>query len=160
MREQSKQLKNLNYEINTLSKYRSLILSKHFITATLLISVYYLTIHRYTLSPVSIALVLNVFPPILKSQLVEKFKKEHVFKLKLLKKKVQYTRLDYIANLISFIFTLFLILLWQINFNGLIHKSIFIKIYPSLVLFGSLFIGLLSFFYYSIKMRLDLANNK
>jgi hypothetical protein len=156
-------------EIRLIAKYRALIISKYFITLLLCIMSLYLGIMRYALSPFYILLVLNILPPVLnhvireysgKNRLLSDIRKDQPFKLKLLKNKYKYTRLNYVSNSISYLSALLLIGMWQYNYSASENMIDLIVPVPVIILAAGIFVRLLGIIFYQLKLSYDLSHNR
>lgn len=157
-------------EIRLISQYHSLIISKYVITFCLFICSYFIGYWDYAMSPVYIVLLLNVFPPLLVyifSQNIHKnsnkFYHELIidtpFILSSLKKKYHYSREQYIANSISFLFSLLLLILWQYNYLTWTEIDLRVLYLPSLIVIIGILVRFIGIIFYQIKLPHDLFHN-
>lgn len=156
-------------EIRAIAKFRSLIISRYFITLLLLIVSLYLGFIRYALSPFYILLALNVLPAILnnvfkeyacKSKLLSDITKDQPFKLNYLKGKYKYSRLNYVSNSISYLITLLLIGLWQYNYSNSGNIKELIIYIPAIILVIGVLLRFLGNVFYQLKIHYDLSHNR
>lgn len=158
-------------EIRTLSKYRSLILSKYYLSITLGLISLYLGVMRYSASSLYILLVLISLPSILTYMLsdlakkskyvfITKFNQDSPFLLSYLKRKYRYTKTKYIANSISYFITLILLCLWYINYSSSKYMQPYLIKIPIYIMVSAILFRLLVIFFYQHKLHYDLINNK
>jgi hypothetical protein len=161
----------LNKAVRAIADYRSLMISKYITSAALLISFLYLGYLRYAVSPLYILIFLYALPPILTFaftdygkryhfKLLNSFTQDNPNLLTTLRNKYHYTRLNYIANSISYLFMMILLLLWQYSNNRTTFiKSELINI-PTIILTGSILLRIIGSAYYRIKLPYDLIHNR
>lgn len=168
MNEKSLLMRN---EIRVISGYRALVLSKYYIITVLSLITIYLSVVRFAASSFYILITVVVFPPILKSA-VKDYSKGHnnrflteflldkSFQLTALKKKYHYTRANHVINSVTYLITIFLICLWQINYSMAINLNPFLRKLPFLVLITGLTLRFLAVIIYHIKLPYDIMHNK
>lgn len=168
--EDQRRKRTIQSEIIVTSLYRALIITKYYLTASLAITFLLLVFIGYTESAFYILLTLNAIPPILSFVLKDYSKKkvnsylfsfieDNSFILDNLKAKYKYQKIKYITNLISYLITLVLLILWQYTYlskGGIIQQFIYL---PTALLLSSLFIHLVLIVFYIIKIKYDLTNN-
>lgn len=157
-------------EIRAVANHRALIISKLFLSSTLLIAALYLGFRRFPVSPLYILLFLNALPPVFsfaatdygkKSQnkILQDIIKDDPFLLGTLKKKYKYTKLRYVTNSASYLISLILIGLWQYNYNQQYYLPDYLQLLPILLLASGIMIRLLGILFYQLKLRYDLSHN-
>ena len=157
-------------EIRMIANHRALMVSRYFFSILLGIASLYLGFKRYPVSPLYILLFLNILPSILKyaiqdysqkyrNRLVIAISTEEPFKLENLRTKYKYSKQVYISNSISYLIAIFLICLWQINYNNTGIDSA-ISILPISILSLGLMLRFLSVLLYRIKLPYDLSHNR
>lgn len=168
--EDQRRKRTIQLEIIKTSLYRSLIITKYYLTASLIISFLLLVVAGYTESAFYILLALNTIPPILSYILRDYSKKnsnsyfyffieDNAFILDNLKAKYKYQKLKYITNLVSYLITLGLLILWQYTYlskGGIIQEFIYL---PTALLLSSLLVHLIFIVFYILKIKYDLSNN-
>lgn len=173
----------MNKEIRAVAYHRALIISKWFLSSTLLIMALYLGIRRFPVSPLYILLFLNILPPIFSfaandygkkkqykmngqanslvmNKILQDIIKDDPFLLGTLKRKYKYTKLRYVSNSASYLISLILIGLWQYNYNQQYYLPDYLQMIPILLLGSSIMIRLLGIVFYQLKLRYDLTHNK
>lgn len=158
-------------EIIKTSLYRSLIITKYYLTTFLAISFLLLAVAGYTESAFYILLSLNAIPPILSIILKDYSKKQpdswlfsfmedNAFILDNLKAKYSYLKIKHITNFVSYLITLVLLILWQFTYlskGGILQQFIYL---PTILVVSSLFVHLMLFVFYIFKIKYDLSNNR
>jgi len=158
-------------EIRAISGYRALIISKFFLSVSLILSTLYIGFFGYQISPFYIFLVLNLLPPILsyalkdyvkryQFKLLKQIAEDTPFHLSTLKKKYHYSRLGYVTNSISFLFSLVFLFLWQYNCSTTPNTISTILYQPTFFILTSILIRFTGIIFYRIKLPIDLVNNR
>lgn len=158
-------------EIRLIAGYRALIISKYYLSILLGITTLYLAQKRYTVSSLYVLLFLDVLPQIVSFALKDYAKKldhkilktlteDHEFKLKQLKSKYKYTKVNYLSNSVSYLLALLLICLWQINYSQWMQNHPVLVYLPLFVLSSSLLIRFIGIIFYQFKFPYDLRHNK
>ena len=161
----------MNKEIRAIAYYRALIISKLFLSFTLLAVALYLGLLRLPISPIYIMLFLNALPPIFSFTANDYYKKSHnkilqdiikedPFLLGSLKRKYKYTKLRYVTNSVSYLISLFLMALWQYSYSQQHYLPDYLKSIPIILLSSGIMIRLLGNWFYQLKLRYDLSHNK
>lgn len=155
-------------EIRKVTSYHSLIICKKVTTLGLACSAYYVGYRGYFLSPLYILLLLNILPPIISFYIKENYlsnnKIQSIFKdtpflLSQLKTKYQYTKIKYISNTVSYLFTLFLLILWQYNYITLDRTPALLIHLPYSIFLGSVLTRFTLLILYRIKIPYDILHN-
>lgn len=162
---------SMKKEIRNISGYRALILSKYYICILLVISTFYMGIHKFGVSPLYILLFLTFLPSIISYSIHEYAQKYHNKFLKdllqeapvhfvNLKKKYKYSKVSYVSNQTAYIFSSLLICLWQINSSYSINPDSFLSKLPLIILGTALTLRFLLALLYRVKLPHDLMHNK
>ncbi|MBH1942455.1 hypothetical protein I5677_16255 [Mobilitalea sibirica] len=112
----------MKQERKVVSGYRSLMMSKHYISLCLIVSFFLVSYYGYAPSPIYILLIFYLLPPIIENSLKEYIGKrkdnfiskliaESPFYLTTLQKKYRFNKLNYVSNSMVYI----IILLWFYN---------------------------------------------
>jgi len=158
-------------EIRMIANYRALILCKLILSLFLGATSLYLGLIGYAMSPFYILLILNLLPPILTNALkgnqnnikIKQFAYiilETPFQLNSLKGKYKYSRTKYIANMVSYLIAIFLILCWQYNYLTSENSQNFLFYFPLIALCLGLLSRLLLVVVYRLKLPYDLSHNR
>jgi len=158
-------------EIKIISNYRALLISKFFICICLIIASYIVGYFGYATSPVYILLIFMVLPPIFSFAFKDYSKKfnynflkniteDAPFLLINMKRKYNYSRVGYVSNSITFIFTLLLLCLWKYNLNSIDHTNPLIIYLPNIIIAGGLLIRIIVIIIYQVKLPYDLSHNR
>lgn len=158
-------------EIRLISKYRSLIISKYYLTLLLSLTSLFLGLMQLPVSPLYILLLLNVLPPILSLAIIDYSQKhnnkilcnitqENTFQLDTLKSKYKYSNMNYFSNSTTYLITILLICLWQINYNNAESINTLLRKLPLVILISGLILRFLSVLIYRAKFNYDLSNNR
>lgn len=164
-------LKIMRNEIIKTSRYQALIISRYYMSICLGVSFLILALAGYTVSALYIFLILNIMPSILSYIIkdvannrnhvfLKSIVKETPFLLGNLKKVYHYTKLTHIANAISYVVALLLLLLWQYNYTTRGGIQATFTYLPTGILFSSVILRILCFFWYVWKLPYDLSHNK
>lgn len=168
--EDYKRKRKIQSEVIKTSSYRALIITKYYLTICLAISFLLLAFAGYTESAFYILLTLNAIPPILSYVLkdysknranswLSSFTEDKTFTLNNLKAIYGYLKVEHIANSVSYLITLVLLILWQYTYiskGGMMQELIYL---PTLLLLSSLLVHLVLFIFYIFKIRWVLSNN-
>lgn len=168
MNEKSLLMKN---EIRIIARYRALMISRYYFIVSLSLITIYLSILK--LAPISfyILITLAVLPSILeyiildhlknhKTQYLNNIASEQPFCLSTLKKKYHYTRISYFTNSITYLFVLFFICLWQINYSLYAEYGPIASKLPYITLISGLTLRFLAVIIYKGKLPYDLSSNR
>lgn len=158
-------------EIRLLSQYRSLIISRHFLTLILSITAMVFSFFRYNLAPLYTVIVLNAFPPFLtfaisdysknaRKPLLIAITKDESFLLEHLKKRYRYSRLNYLANSLTYLIAMFFLALWQYNFSTTSPVPPYLQKLPVIILSTGLLLRMIGIPIYQIKLHYDLTHNR
>ncbi len=158
-------------EIRQLSQYRSLIISRHFLTLILSITTIAFVTGNYNMAPLYTVILLNIFPPVLEYAISDNIKnaklpflialaKEETFLLSHLKKKYQYSRVKYLSNSVTFLIAMLFLALWQYNFSTKALVPPYLQKLPVIILSSGLFLRIIGFPFYQVKLHYDLTHNR
>lgn len=151
--------RQLSIEIQQLSKHRSLTITKYILNIILFLSMFYLVANNYPSTPVYIIVTLNVAPWIASGIIKEKISSNTTFILTMLMSKYNYSKDLYTGNQVGFILTLFLLAVWQLNYNRINPEPTLLAIFPLFLILLSMMLRFLLYIWYQIKIRYDLTNN-
>lgn len=150
-------------EIITLSNYKGIMVGKKFLNITLTISVIIVAFYKLALSPLYILILLNALPSAIAFILRDyqgSLLQDKDFDLKYLKDKFQYTKSNYVFNIISFSLSVFLVLLWQINYATLNKGYFWFMFLPSFISITSIIIRFAVSIYYRITLAKEIMHHK
>ncbi len=158
-------------EIRLLSQYRSLIISRNFLTLILSVTAIGFSFFHYNMAPLYTVILLNAFPPILTYAIQDNVKnarypflitvaKEETFLLEHLKKRYRYSRLKYLSNSITFLIAMLFLALWQYNFSTKASVSPYLQKLPVIIMAAGLLLRIIGIPFYRTKLRYDLTHNK
>lgn len=158
-------------EIRLLSQYRSLIISRHFLTLILSITALGFSLFRYNLAPLYTVILLNAFPPVLAFAISDTGKKtskplliaitkEESFLLEHLKQRYRYSRLNYLSNSITYLIAILFLALWQYNFSTTSPVPPYLLKLPVVILSAGLLLRMIGIPFYQIKLHYDLTHNR
>ena len=158
-------------EIRLLSQYRSLIISRHFLTLILSITAIGFALFNYNMAPLYTVILLNAFPPILTYAILDNVKnakkplltavaKEETFLLEHLKKRYRYSRVNYLSNSVTFLIAMLFLALWQYNFSTMALVPTYLRKLPVIILSSGLLLRIIGIPFYQIKLHYDLTHNK
>lgn len=161
----------MKHEIRNVSGYRALIVSKYYFITVLSLITIYLCILRLAASSLYILLSPVLLPSVLNYVIRDHAKKSHhklwneilqerPFCLSILKSKYGYSRLNYVSNSITYLVTILLTGLWQLNYSLTENLSPYIDKLPFFVLISGLTLRILAVIIYQIKLPNDLRHNK
>jgi len=158
-------------EIRAVANYKAILISKNYITLILGLVSLVFGFLNYGMSSLYILILLNALPPILafglkdyadkyKLQILFDITEDKPFQLINLKRKYKYSRVNYVANSVAYLFALILIALWQYNYNTSFNKQSILVNTPVLILASGLALRLVAIIYFQIKIHYDLSHNK
>jgi hypothetical protein len=158
-------------EIRAVAYYQALIISKRLLSILLLLMSLYLGLLRFPMSPLYVLLFLNALPFVIsyaskeyskknQNRILLELVKDDPFLLSTLKKKYKYTKLRYMSNSVSYLFSLFLIGLWQYSYRIHYYIPDNLQNIPVLFLSSSLLVRLIGIIFYQWKLPYDLSHNK
>ncbi len=158
-------------EIRTLAQYRSLMISRHFLTVLLSITAFWFAIFNYNMAPLYTVLLLNAFPPVLsyaisdyakktKLPLLISITKEDPFLLNNLKKRYHYSRIKHLSNSVTYLIAMLFLALWQYNFSTKAVIPFYLEKLPVILLCVGLLLRLSGIPCYRFKLHYDLTHNR
>lgn len=158
-------------EIRSISNYRALLISKYFISISLVISSFFVGYYGYAASPVYILLLFLVLPSILtfafkdystrlENKILKNITKDNPFVLNSLKRKYSYSKVNFVSNSVIFFFILLLILLWQLSLYRIVYVNPIILYQPTMIITSGVMLRIILIIYYQIKLPYDLTHNK
>ncbi len=158
-------------EIRLLAGYRSLIISRYFLTLILSITAICFSILNYNMAPLYTVILLNAFPPVLSYAISDSLKngklpflfnvtKDESFHLEHLRKRYRYSRIKYMSNSIIFLIAMIFLALWQYNFSTKALVPYYLQKLPVLFLSAGLLLRIIGIPIYQIKLHYDLTHNK
>ncbi len=158
-------------EIHLLSKYRSLMISRYFLTLVLSIIAIVFAFFKYNMAPLYTVILLNAFPPVLsyiitdyikktKHPLLIEFTKEEAFLLINLKMSYRYSRMKHLTNSVTFLIAMVFLALWQYSFSTWAVIPSYLKKLPVSILCASLLLRALGIPFYQIKLHYALIHNR
>lgn len=158
-------------EIRLLSQYRSLMISRHFLTLILSVIAIGFSFFHYNMAPLYTVILLNAFPPVLTYAIRDNIKnarnplliavaKDETFLLEHLRKRYRYSRLSYLSNSITFLIAILFMALWQYNFSTKAPVPHYLERLPVIILSAGLLLRIIGIPFYRIKLHYDLTHNK
>lgn len=152
-------LKEMNYEIKMISRYRSLVISKYYLIISLLLGFIFTLYKGDTSAPLYI-LISYMIILLFNSIIIGKNPpKEQAYIFTEVIKKYNYSFEGYIINNNSFSIMLLVLIMWQITYKNIIYVPEYIYLFPSFILCSFILIKLFLSIFYNIKIRICLYYN-